>query len=79
MNTKQELRERIAKILKYYRDDAKRNQAETAQRLKVKMRTYQSWEEGRAQPPLLTLQKIVKLYDLDNVDELISGKAIAEN
>lgn len=72
MNTKQELRERIAKILKYLREEADRTQAETAQRIKIKMRTYQSHEEARAQPPYFVLQRLTRLYDFENVDQLIS-------
>ena len=48
-------------------------QAEAAKKLKIKLPTYQSYEDGRAEPDIARLIKIADTYKI-TVDKLIRDK-----
>lgn len=71
MNSKTEMRNRIAKILVHLRGEKK--QREIAQSLEMKLPTYQALEEARVMASVLTLKKVVRIYGLLNIDELLDS------
>lgn len=69
MNTKTEMRKFIARKLIELRGDSR--QKDIAEKLQMKICTYKSYEEARAQPSFLTLRKLVKIYGLLSIEEIL--------
>ena len=57
--------------IKRLREERKMTQKEVAEIIDVKLRTYQNWETGQSKPDTLDLIKLMNLFDIYNVQELI--------
>lgn len=66
--------ERFGKQLKDYRYDKRMTQREVAEKLNVATATYANWEQGRTQPSLDDLHKLIFVLDIDT-RELFESKS----
>lgn len=64
-------RKALGKRLASLRNERDLSQEGIARKLKIKRSRWGSYEEGRAEPPLFILQKIVNIFNL-TLDELIA-------
>jgi transcriptional regulator with XRE-family HTH domain len=64
----------IAARLKELREKRNYSQGKVAQRLMIKQRTYQSYEDGRAAPPVNLLLRLAVVYELYSLDALLDIK-----
>lgn len=67
---KRAYRKYIADKIKGFRKSAAYTQIHVADTLGIKVRTYQAYEEARAEPSLLLVEKICSLYNI-SVDNLL--------
>ena len=58
--------------------ERKMTQKEVAEIIDVKLRTYQNWETGQSKPDTLDLIKLMNLFDIYNVQELIKSSPISD-
>lgn len=63
----------IALSLKYWRKKSSLTQADVSVDLECGIKKYQSYEESRALPSIETLRKLVSLYELNSIDQLIDS------
>jgi transcriptional regulator with XRE-family HTH domain len=61
----------IPQRLKELRKNRNYSQGQVAQRLGIKLRTYQAYEEGRASPRVRLLLRLAVVYELFSLDALI--------
>lgn len=61
---KSEYREWIRKRLSHYRDKKKKTQSQMAKLLSIKEGTYRSYEDGRAMPSIMTVEKFCKICEI---------------
>lgn len=60
----------IGKRLQHYRAESKLTQLQVAHELDMFEATYQAYEQGRAEPSVLTLFKVCKLFGI-NIETLL--------
>jgi len=68
----------IPQRLKDLRDTHKRTQEKVAAGIGVNRKTYQSYEEGRATPPIPVLIKISAFYGYYSLDVLLGMEGVKE-
>jgi transcriptional regulator with XRE-family HTH domain len=68
--TKAQSRKILAHSLRYWRKKFGLTQADLSVDLDCKLPTYQSYEECRAEPSIITLKKLAGLYKI-TIEELI--------
>lgn len=69
---KTEYRKWLSEKLIELRTESKKTQNQRAAELGIKVRTYQSYEEGRAQAPLNVIVKVCQLHEI-TVDIFLLG------
>lgn len=70
-------REWIAGRLKELRQLKKYSQKQVADLLSIKLRTYQSYEEGRAEPSIFTVKNFCKCVKI-KVDEFLKTSPVKD-
>jgi transcriptional regulator with XRE-family HTH domain len=61
----------IPETLKYWREKANISQAEVSEALKMPIKTYQAYEEGRSEPSIKTLLKLKSVFHCNTIEEML--------
>ena len=62
--------------LTFLRKERKLTQFEVSQALCVKVKRYEAWEEGRAEPPYYLLVKIADFFEVSDIYQLLTFRLI---
>lgn len=76
---KVQCRKAVSMKLVHYREKHNLTQKAVAAYLGMKLRTYQSYEERRAEPSLFTLKTLADLYQIDTIDQLLDFPGFTKN
>lgn len=73
------IRSKFAPMLVRLRRMKDYSQKDVAEKLEIPRTTYAAYEESKAEPPLENLNRILKLYNLTTLEELLSPANPLEN
>ena len=65
------MRETIAQSLRNWRNKKNKSAKDIAEVIDKKLPTYQAYEEGRAEPSLMTLKRLSVYYGCKTIDDFI--------